>query len=43
MYGLLQTEEYARAVLGVRNDENLDARVAARMDRQRMLTATTRH
>lgn len=28
--GLLQTEEYARAVLGVRSEENLDARVAAR-------------
>ncbi|WP_267244283.1 helix-turn-helix domain-containing protein [Streptomyces sp. PR69] len=35
--GLLQTEEYARAVLGVRDEENLDARVAARMERQRIL------
>ncbi|MFF4433103.1 helix-turn-helix transcriptional regulator [Streptomyces sp. NPDC001513] len=37
VYGLLQTEEYARAVLGVRNKKNLDARVAARMERQRIL------
>ncbi|MGW0363271.1 helix-turn-helix domain-containing protein [Streptomyces sp. NPDC002990] len=37
VYGLLQTEEYARAVLGVRNEDNLDAKVAARMDRQRIL------
>ncbi|MFF9908937.1 Scr1 family TA system antitoxin-like transcriptional regulator, partial [Streptomyces olivaceus] len=37
VYGLLQTEEYARAVLGVRTDDNLDARVAARMERQRVL------
>ncbi|MGA4840695.1 helix-turn-helix domain-containing protein [Streptomyces sp. G45] len=37
MYGLLQTEAYARAVLGVTTDDNLDARVAARMDRQRVL------
>ncbi|OKK19369.1 XRE family transcriptional regulator [Streptomyces sp. CB00455] len=35
--GLLQTEEYARAVLSVRNEENLDAKVAARMERQRIL------
>ncbi|MGW1494505.1 helix-turn-helix domain-containing protein [Streptomyces sp. NPDC002402] len=35
--GLLQTEAYARAVLGVRNEENLDAKVAARMERQRIL------
>ncbi|NUK11187.1 helix-turn-helix domain-containing protein [Streptomyces lunaelactis] len=35
--GLLQTEGYARAVLGVRNEENLDAKVAARMERQRIL------
>ncbi|WP_405708794.1 helix-turn-helix transcriptional regulator [Streptomyces xanthophaeus] len=34
--GLLQTQAYARAVLGVRNEKNLDARVAARMDRQRI-------
>ncbi|MFG3493890.1 helix-turn-helix domain-containing protein [Streptomyces sp. NPDC047928] len=37
VYGLLQTEEYARAVLGARTDENIDARVAARMERQRIL------
>nr|WSX52101.1 helix-turn-helix domain-containing protein [Streptomyces sp. NBC_00974] len=37
IYGLLQTEAYARAILGVRNEENLDARVAARMERQRIL------
>ncbi|AWZ06793.1 MULTISPECIES: helix-turn-helix transcriptional regulator [unclassified Streptomyces] len=40
VYGLLQTEEYARALLGVRSDENLDARVAARMERQRILDRT---
>lgn len=37
VYGLLQTESYARAVLGARTDDNLDTRVAARMDRQRIL------
>ncbi|MFI1355134.1 helix-turn-helix domain-containing protein [Streptomyces sp. NPDC020898] len=37
VYGLLQTPEYARAVLGVRNHADLDARVAARMERQRIL------
>ncbi|MFJ8793651.1 helix-turn-helix transcriptional regulator [Streptomyces sp. NPDC102462] len=35
--GLLQTEPYARAVLGSRNDGNLDGRVAARLERQRIL------
>ncbi|MFI6338274.1 helix-turn-helix domain-containing protein [Streptomyces sp. NPDC050535] len=35
--GLLQTQGYARAVLGARNDEDLDARVAARLERQRVL------
>ncbi|MGW0546687.1 helix-turn-helix domain-containing protein [Streptomyces altiplanensis] len=35
--GLLQTQEYARAVLGVRTDGDLDAKVAARMERQRIL------
>jgi transcriptional regulator with XRE-family HTH domain len=35
--GLLQTEAYARAVLGVRTEDNLDAKVAARMERQRIL------
>ncbi|WP_420080932.1 helix-turn-helix domain-containing protein [Streptomyces sp. JL4002] len=37
VYGLLQTEEYARAVLGVRSEGELDAKVAARMERQRVL------
>ncbi|WP_329546547.1 helix-turn-helix domain-containing protein [Streptomyces sp. NBC_01356] len=37
VYGLLQTEEYARAVLGVRDDGDLDAKVAARLERQRIL------
>ncbi|MBT2493392.1 helix-turn-helix domain-containing protein [Streptomyces sp. ISL-96] len=37
VYGLLQTEAYARAVLGSRTGENLDARTAARMERQRIL------
>ncbi|MFF0061007.1 helix-turn-helix domain-containing protein [Streptomyces sp. NPDC005279] len=37
VYGLLQTQAYARAVLGVRTEENLDARVAARIERQRIL------
>ncbi|MET9888463.1 helix-turn-helix transcriptional regulator [Streptomyces sp. NPDC006430] len=37
VYGLLQTPEYARAVLGVRTEEDLDAKVAARMERQRIL------
>ncbi|MFB0630291.1 helix-turn-helix domain-containing protein [Streptomyces sp. AB3(2024)] len=37
VYGLLQTPEYARAVLGVRTDEGLDAKVAARIERQRIL------
>ncbi|WP_107469516.1 helix-turn-helix domain-containing protein [Streptomyces mangrovisoli] len=35
--GLLQTEAYARAVLGVRDKTGLDARVAARLERQRIL------
>ncbi|MFJ6717433.1 MULTISPECIES: helix-turn-helix transcriptional regulator [unclassified Streptomyces] len=35
--GLLQTEAYARAVLGSRSNGDLDAKVAARMDRQRIL------
>ncbi|KOU53471.1 XRE family transcriptional regulator [Streptomyces sp. WM4235] len=35
--GLLQTPEYARAVLGVRTEGDLDAKVAARMERQRIL------
>ncbi|MGW7455817.1 helix-turn-helix domain-containing protein [Streptomyces sp. NPDC054787] len=37
IYGLLQTEDYARAVLGVRGEGDLDAKVAARMERQRIL------
>ncbi|MGW0120660.1 helix-turn-helix domain-containing protein [Streptomyces sp. NPDC003327] len=37
VYGLLQTEEYARAVLSVENAGRLDEVVAARMDRQRIL------
>ncbi|MEW2139204.1 helix-turn-helix transcriptional regulator [Streptomyces sp. NPDC005409] len=37
VYGLLQTEDYARAVLGVRGEGDLDAKVAARMERQRIL------
>ena len=35
--GLLQTAAYARALLGVRSTRNLDAKVAARMDRQRII------
>ncbi|MFG3100154.1 helix-turn-helix domain-containing protein [Streptomyces sp. NPDC048182] len=35
--GLLQTPDYARAVLGVRNGGNLDALVEARIERQRAL------
>ncbi|WP_415947412.1 helix-turn-helix domain-containing protein [Streptomyces sp. KLOTTS4A1] len=37
VYGLLQTEEYARAVLGVDHPANLNDLVAARMERQRVL------
>ncbi|MCJ1677165.1 helix-turn-helix domain-containing protein [Streptomyces sp. APSN-46.1] len=37
VYGLLQTEAYARAVLGVRGKKGLDAKVAARMERQIIL------
>ncbi|WP_371678731.1 helix-turn-helix domain-containing protein [Streptomyces sp. NBC_01276] len=37
VYGLLQTPEYARAVLGVRTEGDLDAKVAARMERQRIM------
>lgn len=37
VYGLLQTEAYARAILGVRYPQDLDAKVAARMERQRIL------
>jgi hypothetical protein len=37
VHGLLQTEGYARALLGVRDDGGLEAKVAARLDRQRIL------
>jgi hypothetical protein len=39
VYGLLQTEEYARTVLSVEHTERLDEMVAARMERQRILRA----
>ncbi|MFC8272398.1 Scr1 family TA system antitoxin-like transcriptional regulator [Streptomyces sp. NPDC057271] len=35
--GLLQTSAYARAVLGARFEDDLDAKVAARIERQRVL------
>ncbi|MCX4848188.1 helix-turn-helix transcriptional regulator [Streptomyces sp. NBC_00893] len=37
VYGLLQTEEYARALLGVDYPEKVDEMAAARLDRQRIL------
>ncbi|MFD9082432.1 helix-turn-helix domain-containing protein [Streptomyces erythrochromogenes] len=37
VHGLLQTEAYARAVLGVWIEDGLDAKVAARLERQRIL------
>ncbi|MFE5634337.1 Scr1 family TA system antitoxin-like transcriptional regulator [Streptomyces sp. NPDC056542] len=37
VYGLLQTEEYARAMLSVDHPDRLDEMVAARMERQRIL------
>ncbi|MGW7031239.1 helix-turn-helix domain-containing protein [Streptomyces xanthophaeus] len=37
VHGLLQTESYARAVLSIENPEGLEAAVAARMDRHRVL------
>ncbi|MER5728011.1 helix-turn-helix transcriptional regulator [Streptomyces sp. NPDC002138] len=37
VHGLLQTDAYARAVLGVEHPDTLDVAVAARMDRQRIL------
>ncbi|MEU5152411.1 helix-turn-helix transcriptional regulator [Streptomyces yangpuensis] len=37
VYGLLQTEGYAREVLGVPTGGDLDANVAARLERQRIL------
>ncbi|WP_053641768.1 MULTISPECIES: helix-turn-helix domain-containing protein [unclassified Streptomyces] len=41
VYGLLQTDAYARAVLGARTEDGLDAKVAARIDRQRILDRET--
>ncbi|GGT63096.1 hypothetical protein GCM10010272_01420 [Streptomyces lateritius] len=40
VYGLLQTEEYARAVLSIDHADRLDEMVAARMERQRILERT---
>jgi hypothetical protein len=37
VYGLLQTEQYARAVLATGMPDNLDDLVAAHMERQRLL------
>ncbi|MEE1812463.1 helix-turn-helix domain-containing protein [Streptomyces sp. BE133] len=37
VYGLLQTEKYARALLGVDHPNKVDEMVAARLDRQRIL------
>ncbi|MFE2358795.1 helix-turn-helix transcriptional regulator [Streptomyces parvulus] len=37
VYGLLQTEEYARAVLATGKPEQLDSLLAARLERQRIL------
>ncbi|MFJ7066927.1 Scr1 family TA system antitoxin-like transcriptional regulator [Streptomyces sp. NPDC101115] len=37
VYGLLQTEGYARAVLSIDHSDTLDEQVAARMERQRIL------
>jgi transcriptional regulator with XRE-family HTH domain len=37
VYGLLQTEAYARVVLGTRGEDDLDGKVAARLDRQHIL------
>ncbi|UUY47625.1 helix-turn-helix domain-containing protein [Streptomyces yangpuensis] len=37
VHGLLQTEAYAHEVLGVWTEEGLDAKVAARLERQRIL------
>ncbi|MFE6714602.1 Scr1 family TA system antitoxin-like transcriptional regulator [Streptomyces sp. NPDC057695] len=41
VYGLLQTDAYARAVLGARTEDDLDAKVAARIERQRILDRDT--
>ncbi|MFC6061884.1 helix-turn-helix domain-containing protein [Streptomyces ochraceiscleroticus] len=40
VHGLLQTPDYARAVLRVSSHDDLDAAVEARMDRQRILRRT---
>ncbi|RMB85496.1 helix-turn-helix transcriptional regulator [Streptomyces shenzhenensis] len=37
VYGLLQTPRYAAAMLGIDNQDRLEERVAARMERQRIL------
>lgn len=37
VYGLLQTKAYARAVLSTRDDGDIDGKVAARLERQRIL------
>ncbi|WP_432120432.1 helix-turn-helix domain-containing protein [Streptomyces sp. S1] len=41
VYGLLQTDAYARAVLSARTEDGLEAKVAARIDRQRILDRET--
>ncbi|MFJ9035139.1 helix-turn-helix domain-containing protein [Streptomyces sp. NPDC102406] len=41
VYGLLQTEEYARALLGVDHPDKFEEQVAARMERQRILDRGT--
>ncbi|GAA2292596.1 helix-turn-helix transcriptional regulator [Streptomyces kunmingensis] len=41
VYGLLQTEKYARALLGVDHPERVEEQVAARMERQRVLERGT--
>ncbi|MFI9828129.1 Scr1 family TA system antitoxin-like transcriptional regulator [Streptomyces sp. NPDC051913] len=38
VYGLLQTEEYARALLSVGHPDEVDEQVAARLERQRILS-----
>jgi len=38
VYGLLQTDDYARALIGVDHPDKVDEMVAARMERQRILT-----
>ncbi|MEU7012608.1 helix-turn-helix transcriptional regulator [Streptomyces sp. NPDC046385] len=41
VYGLLQTPAYARAVLGARTEADVEGKVAARMERQRILDRDT--